>query len=386
MGKPVVYDMDMSSGDFLALLYLLKLPVELINLKGILVSPTGWATSATVDVVYDLLHMMGRDDIPVGLGDVFAVGQEHPTFPGISDCKYVKAIPLGSGGLMDSDTLYGLARNLPRSPRRYTAENSLKSGAPRDTDHPELRLPSAVDVWKSIVESLDPGSKITILTNGPLTNLAKIIHSENSTSVIQEVYIVGGNIDNDTNKGNVFTVPSNEHAEFNIFLDPLAAKIVFESKLNITLIPLQLQKESVLSVQSLTSWGPRVELLSPHFPSACFQGYGNHNRDIVAIIMCLQDIFLGEILGAVILGGHSHLNLTYNFKPLKIVADGDISNVGQIIIDEEQGKPVKVMESVNVAAYYDHFAEVLRDKNQSAVIGSFQEQEEIWNTPPKQNI
>ena len=60
--------------------------------------------------------------------------------------------------------------------------------------------------------------------------------------LLQEVYIVGGNIDNETNKGNVFTVPSNEHAEFNIFLDPLAAKTVFESKLNITLIPLQLQK------------------------------------------------------------------------------------------------------------------------------------------------
>lgn len=33
MGKPVVFDMDMSAGDFLALIYLLKLPVELINLK-----------------------------------------------------------------------------------------------------------------------------------------------------------------------------------------------------------------------------------------------------------------------------------------------------------------------------------------------------------------
>lgn len=33
MGKPIVFDMDMSAGDFLALLYLLKLPVELINLK-----------------------------------------------------------------------------------------------------------------------------------------------------------------------------------------------------------------------------------------------------------------------------------------------------------------------------------------------------------------
>ncbi|KAK3200388.1 hypothetical protein Dsin_023803 [Dipteronia sinensis] len=338
MGKPVVYDMDMSSGDFLALLYLLKLPVELINLKGILISPTGWATSATVDVVYDLLHMMGRDDIPVGLGDVFAVGQVHPTFPGIGDCKYVKAIPQGSGGLMDSDTLYGLASRLAS----YTAENTVNSGAPRDTDHPELRQPSALDVWKSIVESLDPGSKITVLTNGPLTNLAKIIHSANSTPVIQEVYIVGGNIDYDINKGNVFTVPSNEHAEFNMFLDPLAAKTVFESKLNITLIPLQLQKRvssfSAILNKLWTKSGTPESVFSRRLLSRLWQLQLRHSS------YHHVDTFLGEILGVVILGGHSHLNLTYNFKPLKIIADGDISNVGQIIIDEEQGKLVKVMK------------------------------------------
>lgn len=33
LGKPVVFDMDMSTGDFLTLLYLLKTPVEIINLK-----------------------------------------------------------------------------------------------------------------------------------------------------------------------------------------------------------------------------------------------------------------------------------------------------------------------------------------------------------------
>lgn len=33
LGKNVVFDMDMSAGDFLALLYLLKLPAEMINLK-----------------------------------------------------------------------------------------------------------------------------------------------------------------------------------------------------------------------------------------------------------------------------------------------------------------------------------------------------------------
>jgi len=63
--------------------------------------------------------MMGRDDIPVGLGDVFAMNQSDPVFSAVGDCKYLKAIPHGSGGLLDSDTLYGLARDLPRSPRRY---------------------------------------------------------------------------------------------------------------------------------------------------------------------------------------------------------------------------------------------------------------------------
>lgn len=120
MGKPVVFDMDMSAGDFLALLYLLKLPVELINLRGILVSPNGWATAASIEIVYDLLHMMGRDDIQVGLGNEFAVGQSYSsvTFSSLGDCSYSKSIPHGSGGSLDSDTLFGFARDLPRSPRR----------------------------------------------------------------------------------------------------------------------------------------------------------------------------------------------------------------------------------------------------------------------------
>ncbi|GLT42033.1 hypothetical protein SLA2020_160560 [Shorea laevis] len=124
LGKPVIFDMDMSDGDFLALFYLLKVPVQLIDLKAIIVSPTGWANAATIHIVYDLLHMMGRDDIPVGLGDVFTMNQTDPFFPAVGDCKYAKAIPHGSGGFLDSDTLFGFARDLPRSPRRYTAENS----------------------------------------------------------------------------------------------------------------------------------------------------------------------------------------------------------------------------------------------------------------------
>ncbi|PPD82168.1 hypothetical protein GOBAR_DD20887 [Gossypium barbadense] len=248
LGKPVVFDMDMSAGDFMALLYLLKVPVELLNLKAILVSPTGWANAAAIDIVYDLLHMMGRDDIPVGLGDVFAMSQPDQIFHLVGDCKYAKAIPHGSGGFLDSDTLYGLARDLPRSPRRYTAENSVKFGAPRDTDQPELRQPLALEIWTSILKTMDPGSKITVLTNGPLTSLAKIITRTNSTSFIQSL----------------------------------------------------------------------------------------------------------------------------GFEAID----------GQILIDEKHGKLVQILKNIDPMAYYDQFADRLGDEKRSAVLGSYDEQRKMWNTPP----
>ncbi|KAJ0977595.1 hypothetical protein J5N97_013069 [Dioscorea zingiberensis] len=207
LGKPVIFDMDMSAGDFLTLIYLLKVPVELIDIRGILVSGNGWANAATIDIIYDVLHMMGRDDIPVGLGNITAQGT-----PSLS-CTYVKAIPHGSGGFIDSDTLYGLGRMLPRSPRRYTAENSVDHGAPRNTEHPELRQVSAFEVWQSIKKAVYPKDKITILTNGPLTNLANVLlFDDNAGAVIKEVFIVGGHIPKDKGqKGNVFTVPSNKY-------------------------------------------------------------------------------------------------------------------------------------------------------------------------------
>ncbi|KAG5554894.1 hypothetical protein RHGRI_012453 [Rhododendron griersonianum] len=384
LGKNVVFDMDMSAGDFLALFYLLKLPVEVINLKAILVTPTGWANAATVDIVYDLLHMMGRDDIPVGLGDVFPTNQSDSVFSNVGDCKYVKAIPHGSGGLLDSDTLYGLARDLPRSPRRYTAENSVKFGAPRDTDHPELRQPLALEVWKSVLKSLDSGSKITILANGPLTNLANIILSDkNTSSLIQDVYIVGGNINyNNTDKGNVFTIPSNEYAEFNMFLDPLAAKTVFHSGLDITLIPLGIQRKVCAFPKILE----RLHV-TKRTPEAVFA------RRLISRLHRLQlehhryqhmDTFLGEILGAVTLGAdHSTTNSAFQVKSIRVVATGAESVDGQMKIDKKDGKSVKILENVDDTAYYGAFANRLGDEQQSAVVGSFQEQRRTWSRPPK---
>lgn len=151
-----------------------------------------------------------------------------------------------------------------------------------DLDHPERRHPSAFDVWRSVRKQLGPGQKITALTSGPLTNLASIISMSDMDAgsvievcsslfikfaplvvgcklswyslykillyiyslYVQRVYVVGGVVrDGGDDRGNVFTVPSNRYAEFNMFLDPLAAKTVLESGLNITLIPLNVQRK-----------------------------------------------------------------------------------------------------------------------------------------------
>lgn len=76
------------------------------------------------------------------------------------------------------------------SASRYTALNSVKFGTPRNTDHPELKQPLAMEVWQSITRELNPSDKITLLTNGPLSNIANIVLSDkNASSIIQVSYI-----------------------------------------------------------------------------------------------------------------------------------------------------------------------------------------------------
>jgi hypothetical protein len=49
----------------------------------------------------------------------------------------------------------------------------------------------AFEVWQSVIGQLDPSEKITVLTNGPLTNLANIVLADkNASSVIEVSYWV----------------------------------------------------------------------------------------------------------------------------------------------------------------------------------------------------
>lgn len=69
----------------------------------------------------------------------------------------------------------------------YTVENPVRFGALGNTDQPKLRQALALEVWQSISRALQPGEKLTVLTNGPLTNLANIIDRDKSAAEVIQV-------------------------------------------------------------------------------------------------------------------------------------------------------------------------------------------------------
>lgn len=55
---------------------------------------------------------------------------------------------------------------------------------------------------------------------------------------------------------------------------------------------------------------------------------------------------------------------------------------GQIIFDMHSASSVKVLVDFSSEDYYSRVANSLGDKEQSAVIGSFEEQAAVWSRPP----
>lgn len=96
-----------------------------------------------------------------------------------------------------------------------------------------------------IIEIVKQNSgEITLLTLGPLTNIAKAFLKEPFLpKMIKQIIMMGGAI----------AVPGNKNrvAEFNFFVDPEAAKIVFDSEVEKVLVPLDVCNDIILSEQSI---------------------------------------------------------------------------------------------------------------------------------------
>ena len=198
--RPILIDTDAGSDDLMAIAFLLSHPD--VRIEAITIANGLAHVDAGARNLVRLLELSGRKDVPVFAGRSTPL-RGNAAFP--------------EEWRRTSDELPGV--QLPSTSRR-----------------PEPR--GAADY---LAERLKDGKHpVRILALGPLTNLAEAIGRDPSLArTIDELVIMGGavRVPGNLADGGVLQTP-NKTAEWNLFVDPLAARVVFQSGIRIRLIPL----------------------------------------------------------------------------------------------------------------------------------------------------
>ena len=197
--RPVIVDTDLSFDDYVALLYLLQHPG--IDIRAITVVNGVAHVRPGIKNVCQLLSLVGQPDIPVAGGPDKPLAGQH-AFP--------------ASWRLPIDFIPRLM--LPKA-----------QSMPLGLSAPDL-------IRQQIVASDVPLSFVAL---GPLTNLALALRAVPAlASRIDTIFISGGAI---YVPGTVHRdVPSNPNtvAEWNLYIDPVAADIVFSSGARLVLVPM----------------------------------------------------------------------------------------------------------------------------------------------------
>jgi inosine-uridine nucleoside N-ribohydrolase len=207
--RTVVVDTDMAADDWMAILYLLQRSD--VNIAAITVTGAGEAhCEPGTRNALGLVVLAGGEDIPVACGRETPLRGDH-TFP--EDWR--QAV----------DGLLGLT--LPES------TNTLSDQ-------------TAVELLTSVISSSP--QKVILLTLGPLTNVAEALQAAPAlVDNLEMVYVMGGAVDVRGNIASSGVGIDNDVAEWNIYVDPYAAKVVLESGAPITLVPLDATNQAPLT-------------------------------------------------------------------------------------------------------------------------------------------
>jgi inosine-uridine nucleoside N-ribohydrolase len=220
----LIFDDDGSLDGTVALFYLLRHPR--IDLKSVGISYGEAHPREYIQHVARALEAFGISDVPLG------AGQDQPLS---GSNAFPEALRQSSGDF------WGLP--VPNPDKSYPVQDA------------------AVLMVSTINASPDP---VTIFVSGPSTNIAEALRLDPEIrEKIAGVYVMGGAV---FVPGNIFgLIPesTNVAAEWNIYADPLAAKEVFGSGLDIYLVPLDATNAVTISSRDTSAWrggGPEADM------------------------------------------------------------------------------------------------------------------------------
>lgn len=202
---PLIIDTDMTSDDWMAILYILNNPDY--DVRAITVTGTGFGQcDSGTYIALGLLAMTEYRSVPVSCWRDTPLSGDNP-------------VPADWRVTMDEAE----ALNLPDG--GVTAQHD------------------SVELFTSTIQ--DSPQNMTVLALGPLTNVGAALEATpDLINKIEMIYIMGGAVD----------VPGsgvsdqNTTAEWNIYCDPHAARLVFDSGAAITLIPLDATNDAPVSM------------------------------------------------------------------------------------------------------------------------------------------
>jgi len=198
---PLIFSHDGAPDDIATLIYIAKHPM--IDLIGVIQSYGEQHPKNSLEAWQVFLYdVIDYDDALIGVGSEDSIDPEQNEFP--------------EGWREGADNFWG--RDLPEASETYSSSDG-------------------VDLMINLIKGSP--EKVTVLVTGAQTDMALALQKDASIGDnISQIVIMGGAFDVGGNLYESSGYEGNDVAEWNIYVDPLAAKIVFNSGVPLSVVSL----------------------------------------------------------------------------------------------------------------------------------------------------
>lgn len=300
--RPFIIDTDMGVDDVIAIIYMLQQPN--IVVKGITIECDGNAhCQPALANLLGLLQLLHRSDIPVALGDEKPLSENPHHYP--------------ADILQSCDTLSNASLKKP-----------VRIFQPKKT---------AQQLW---IDLLTHYSSMNILALGPLTTPAQVFErAPQLKKQIHRIYLMGGAVNVPGNIHLVDLANPNQVAEWNIYMDPKAAQMVFHSNVPLTLVPLDVTNQVLIDESFFHQLKMRA-----HTPSALFLvDLFSRNHEM----LLHKDWFFWDPMAAVIaVESKKYMNEKIHVMQLSVKLYPEDQS-GGVYLDLKQGGTIDVVTQIN---------------------------------------